>query len=319
MHRKSKQLVSVVMPAYRPGRYFMPAVESVLLQSHDSLELIIVDDGSGDEFSKIYEKCAERDSRIKIVRGGHLGSAAARNLGIRHSRGEFIATMDSDDIALPERLSIQVSYLNANPQVVCVGADHEIIDDRDRFLTALRLPKGNSEIQRVMLEGHGSLCHPATLIRAEALRSVGGYDEEFAAASDIDMLLKLGELGELENLPEVLLKYRIHGSSISGKNGQLQRKMALVACERAWRRRGIEGQFTATEPWRVDSNAETASRMYLMYGWWAFQHQNFETAMVYAWKAVRVRPFSKKVWILGGATVSRAVKRFIGLESTSRD
>lgn len=215
------------------------------------------------------------------------------------SKGEFLARMDADDIALPERLTRQVEFLQAHPEVVCVGGAQEIIDEAGRcLLTRLAPPEQDNEIQRLALAGHGSICHPCATIRRGALEEVGGYDETVVSAEDLDLWLKLGERGRLANLRDVVLKYRINTQSVSGKNPLQQREAGKIACERAWKRRGIEGQYEAAEPWRPASDRKSQHQFMLKYGWWAFTSGYRRTAMIYGLRAIQALPFANGGWSL---------------------
>jgi len=293
-----KPLVSVLMPVYNAERYVAQATESILSQTFKDFEFIILDDGSKDASLKILKEHAAKDQRIRLMSRENKGVIRTRNELLEQAMGEFIAVMDADDVALPERLTLQIEFLNANPHVVCVGGAHELIDERGRFLTRLPLPEHDSQIQKLALAGHGSICNPCAMIRRLALIEIGGYDETLACAEDLDVWLKLGEMGELANLEHTILKYRLLKSSISEKNGVLQRHAAREICERAWLRRGIEGHFEAEEPWRPTKDAASQCRFMLQYGWWAFNSGHRWTASLYGMKAITALPFAAGGWKL---------------------
>src|SRR6476661_6105481 len=125
--------VSVLMPVYNAGRYVAEAVESILGQTYADFEFLIVDDGSTDRSRAILERYAARDPRIRLVSRPNTGYAAALNELLGLARGELVARMDADDVALPERLLRQVNYLRAHPEVVCVGTAVHLIDGGGRF------------------------------------------------------------------------------------------------------------------------------------------------------------------------------------------
>lgn len=293
-----RPIISVLMPVYNSERYVAGSVESVLRQTLPDFEFIIVDDGSTDRSLEILRTYAAKDSRIRLTSRENKGVARTRNEMLVQARGEFIAVMDADDIALPERFALQVSFLRTHPEVVCIGGAYEIIDEVGRLLTCLSPPRENGEIQQQALAGHGSICHSCAMIRRSSLLDINGYDEAFTIAPDLDLWLRLGEIGELVNLKEPILKYRIHTNSISGQNPVKQRDAARIACERAWKRRGIEGHFEAIEPWRPGQDSSSQHKFMLQYGWWAFYSNQRKTAIFYGIRALVAAPYSIESWKL---------------------
>ena len=291
-------LISVVLAVYNAEPYIAQAVESILAQTVTDFEFLITDDGSTDRSLSVLQHYAAIDSRIRLIANPNQGVSKTRNQMLQQAKGEFIAVMDADDIAIPDRFARQVEFLRQHPEVVCVGGAHDLIDHKGRYLTCLRLPQQDAEIQKLALAGHGSICHPCALIRREAMLAVGGYDETLLSAHDLDLWLKLGELGKLHNLPDAVLKYRIHTNSVSGKNAIAQREEARRACEAAWERRGIQGNFEATQPWRPTADRASQHQFMLQYGWWAFNSQQRQTAFIYALKAIVALPIQLNGWKL---------------------
>ena len=293
-----KPIVSVLMPIYNTERYVAQAVESILSQTFKDFEFIIIDDGSTDTSLKILKKYAAQDKRIRLISRENRGVVRTRNDLLEQAEGEFAAVMDADDVALPERLALQVEFLRANLDVVCVGGAHEVIDENGRLLTRLPLPEHDQEIQELALAGHGSICNPCAMMRRTALLEIGGYDETLLCAEDLDVWLRLGEVGKLANLKPTILKYRLLKSSISQQHGVLQRQAAKEICQRAWLRRGIEGHFEAEELWRPTQDAASQHHFMLQYGWWAFNSGERMTAMIYGIKAITALPFAAEGWKL---------------------
>jgi hypothetical protein len=291
-------LISVLMPVFNAERYVAKAIASILEQTLGDFEFLIVNDGSTDRSLSILEKYAISDKRIRLISRPNTGYVVALNEMLQLAEGEFIARMDADDIALPERFRRQVEFLRQHPEVVCVGGCHDLIDHKGRLLTHLVLPLHDRDIQREALAGHGSICHPCAMIRRSALLQVGGYDETLMPAEDLDLWLKLGELGQLANLSDAILQYRLHSQSVSEENCLVQRQKCRIACERAWQRRGIEGTFEASEPWRPGSDRASRTQFMLRYGWWAFNSRQRTTALIYAVKAILTNPLQWEGWKL---------------------
>jgi len=291
-------LISVLMPVYNAERYVAQAIASILTQTLGDFEFLLVNDGSSDRTPAILERYAQQDSRIRLISRPNTGYVAALNEMLHLARGEYLARMDADDIALPQRFEWQVEFLQHHPEVVCVGGAHEIIDEAGRLITCWQLLQTDAEIQTAALAGHGSICHPCAMMRRTALLAVGGYNSDLMPAEDLDLWLRLGELGKLANLRQPVLKYRVHSQSVSEKHCDRQRQQARKACEQAWQRRGIEGTFEAGDRWRPGKDRPSRHHFMLQYGWWAFNSRQRQTAILYALRAISALPLKSDGWKL---------------------
>ena len=301
-------VVSVLIPVHDGGAFFRAAVESVLAQTFRDFECLILDDGSTDGSGKIADELARRDPRVRVIRRENRGLVATLNELADAARGEFLARMDADDVCLPQRLARQLEFLLWHPAAVCVGCAYWMIDESDRRIAQIRVPADDAAIQRSALRGHAPISHPSAMIRASALRRAGGYRAAFYPAEDLDLWLRLGELGTLANLAEPLLCYRVRSDSISGRAAQgRQRDAARRACADAWARRGIaDGRFEATAEWRPDETPVSRMRFALQYGWMAYAAGFRRTAMVYGFKAIRALPARQEGWrLLANALLRR--------------
>jgi glycosyltransferase involved in cell wall biosynthesis len=211
--RAGNPLVSVVIPAYQAERFLAEAIESTRSQTYQPLEVIVVDDGSTDGTAAV----AGRFPEVTCVRlGTNHGLPAARNAGIEISRGEFIAFVDSDDAMFPQFVEITVGYLLEHPRCTGVLARQQHV-----FEPGSRRPSGEPTVDR---EGRPVLIVSAPVIRAEALRSVGGYDTSFRATEDLDLIIRLEAAGyEIDFLDDVLIWRRFHGANMSYDRKLLQR------------------------------------------------------------------------------------------------
>ena len=290
--------VSVCLSVYNSENYLREAIESILNQSFDDFEFLIIDDGSRDSSPEIIRFYAKQDQRIWFHHRENRGIPKTRNEMLKQATGKYIAVMDADDIALPNRLVNQVQFLDQNPHVVAVGGTFNFIDEKGRFLTCLYPPEDNDTIQEKALAGHGSICHPSAMIRREILLKIGGYDESFLVALDLDLWLRLGEIGDLRNLQSPILNFRLHDSSISETQGEKQRNYAHRACKNAWQRRGISREFEAVEPWRPTRDRASRYQFALKYGWWAWNSRQRKTALIYAGKALQIKPWGIKAFKL---------------------
>ena len=232
-------VVSVVIPVRNGARYLRLAVESIQAQSLRDFELIIVDDGSTDGTPELLRELAARDPRISLHRQDARGLVSALQYAIGLSQCSILARMDSDDIALPDRLERQLAAFEARKDLVALGGQVLRIDDQGRALGVGNYPVG-SKLTKERLRLSSPICHPAAMVRASALARIGGYREAYRHAEDYDLWLRLADIGEIDNLPSQVLEYRVHGAGTTGSYPLAQAMnaaLALVAADA--RRRGL--------------------------------------------------------------------------------
>jgi hypothetical protein len=227
--------VSVVMPVFNGEKYLAEAVESVLGQTFQDLELVAVDDGSRDGSRGILEGFAQADRRVRlVVNEQNLGLAGALNRGCAGARAPYIARLDADDVAIPDRLSRQVEFLDAHPSVAAVGGSLITMDASGRRISTRRFPTKNRAIQSTLLR-YNCFSHPSMTIRRAALEAVGGY--RFRWGEDYDLWLRLAERFELANLPEPMVLHRLHLEHESVRALEQTARAALAVCAAARERR----------------------------------------------------------------------------------
>jgi hypothetical protein len=226
------------------------------------------------------------------------------------ARGKYIARMDADDVSLPERFAKQVEFLENHPETVIVGTAIELIDGRGRRL--LRPPAKTSDevLQRELLEGNSGISHPTAMLRREAMVAAGGYDPETFPAEDLDLWLRLAEVGKLANLPDALVRYRVHSNSISSSRHEQQMKQTVNVCERAWRRRGLPPRHVDRDRrWRPDDTRGSAHHFAMQFGWWAFISGERVGALCYAARAVALLPWRLDGWRLLACALLKPMQR----------
>jgi glycosyltransferase involved in cell wall biosynthesis len=199
------------MPVLNPHPvYFPQAVQSVLSQTHRDLELIIVEDPS--ERSAQGLLAPFHDSRIRHLTNPTRTSLVKQlNRGLNEARGELVARLDADDIAEPERLAKQVAFLNAHPDVTVLGSQMTIIDIAGNVLGYRHYPRSHEAIFRSLCR-FNPMGHPTVMFRKAAILKAGGYQyDRYPATEDYELWSRLATIGHrLANLPEPLLRYRIH-------------------------------------------------------------------------------------------------------------
>lgn len=213
--------VSVVLSVFNGEKYLEIAVRSILEQTFTNFELIAIDDGSTDASGRILETLSRSDSRLRVFSQGNQGLIAALNRGVSLSQGQFIARMDADDIAVPERLERQVEFLNRNPGIALVGSAMTLIDSHGKKIRELPYPTGPIRVACLMRDSC-SVAHPTVMVRKTVLLELGGYRPAFQHAEDYDLWLRLIERHCIDNLPESLLLYRHHGGNVSVRFRQKQ-------------------------------------------------------------------------------------------------
>jgi hypothetical protein len=285
--------VSVAMSVYNNERYLREAIESILSQTFTDFEFLIIDDGSTDRSLNILQEYAAQDQRIRCHSRENRGIPKTRNEMLAQARGELIAVMDADDIALPDRFACQVEFLQTYPDVVCVGGAFERIDEKGRFIDRCQPPQTDAEIQPILLGGMSCLHHPCTMARRSAMLTVGGYDETMVGSSDLDLWLRLGEIGHLANLPDTVLRYRMHLNSLTYRRKVRQALDAQAACERAWKRRGIQGEFI-----REANDFMRQHEFLLRCGWGSFNRGERAMAIDWGLKAITIQPLNLDSWRL---------------------
>jgi glycosyltransferase involved in cell wall biosynthesis len=217
--------VSVVMPIYNGAAYLAAAIDSVLAQTLEDFELILVDDGSTDDTPRIVADYAARDARVRPVRKANSGIAETLNQGFREATAEWVARLDADDLMLPERLERQLAFVAADPALAAAGSYYEIIDAAGRSHgVRMPLPRDRAELERFIAAREPlSFLHPSMLIRRQTALDLGGYRRETEPAEDVDLFARMLATGApILIQPEVLLQYRVHAGAISARSARRQ-------------------------------------------------------------------------------------------------
>jgi glycosyltransferase involved in cell wall biosynthesis len=294
--------VSVLMCVHNAQRYLEQAVTSILRQTFRDFELVVIDDGSTDGTRGILERLASADARMRVISRPNTGLARALNEGLAHCRGEFVARMDGDDVALPERFARQVAFLRGHPDVVVVGTrvlyvnPFDLPVSGDEATSTSDHPLDHDAIDAQLLAGRGgSIVHPAAMFRREAMLGIGGYREHYNNSEDLDLFLRLAETGRVANLPDVLLRYRRHLESVSHQKYENQWRLKRQIVEEAYRRRGLAfpADWTFT-PWQPKPPA----RQLREWGWFALRAGQSRAARSLAWDALRREPLAMPSWKL---------------------
>lgn len=209
----AKPIVSLLIPCYNVARTLSQTLESIVCQTRQDFEVILVDDGSSDDTPNLLREWARRDERMQIYTQPHTGIISALNLGLKHCRADYIARMDCDDLAHPQRLQCQVGYLEANPDVALVsclveGYPPEQVREGFRvYIEWLNSLVEDEDIRREIFV-ESPFAHPSVMLRKTWLEKVGGY-QEHGWAEDYDLWLRMYLNGaRFAKLNRVLLSWR---------------------------------------------------------------------------------------------------------------
>jgi alpha-1,3-rhamnosyltransferase len=224
-------LVSIVIPSFNHERYIKDCIESVIGQSYENIELIIIDDGSRDcSAEKIKEleiKCINRFKRFEFRCRENKGLCATLNEGIEWCEGKYYCAIASDDLMLPQKTSKQVEYLEKNPDCAAVFGGLQVIDSIGTVFRTKSSKAGSYRFSDIFLVKH-SFATPTQMIRLDALKNAGLYPDGLYI-EDWYMWLKLSHGGaRLDDLGEVLSAYRRHGSNMSSQLAKMDRARSLI-------------------------------------------------------------------------------------------
>ncbi|MEX1019736.1 MAG: glycosyltransferase [Litorilinea sp.] len=214
--------VTVLTATYNGTRYLAATIESVLAQTFEDFEYVVVDDASTDESAQMVADFAARDARIRLVRNAeNLNPAGALNRGLAVARGEYLAILDHDDLALPNRLAAQVAFLDAEPDFGAVGAQARCIDETGATIKKFLYPV-DAAVARWNLFFGATLLHSASMYRRALVAEVGGYSAQHKFICDYDLLIRLAERSRIGNLPDELTCYRRSTTQVSANNHRPQ-------------------------------------------------------------------------------------------------
>jgi len=234
------------MAAYNAERYIKATIKSVLTQTFSNWELIIINDGSKDNTLEIIQKF--KDERIKIITQRNMGPSNARNNGIKSSKSNIIAILDSDDICYPERLQIQYDYMNRNQNCIAVGSNADIIDQNGNYIYTTNVPLVSEEVKKG-LPYKSPLIHPSSMFRKEYFLKAGMYPN-IRIAQDLFLFKNMASFGEFGNIKRPLIKYRLSPSASTRRN-----KKTIKALQDAIKYYYFNGKFE-------DSHIKQINRCY---------------------------------------------------------
>lgn len=227
MIQGNKPLVSVLMTAYNAEKFVGLAIESILKQTYKNFEFIIIEDCSKDNTWEIILKYAKKDERINAIKNEkNLNAGGSSNKGLSICNGKYIVRMDADDWSFPDRLRKQVEYMEQHPEVVCSGGSIIICDEDLNQIGPRKYSLSHKEIITEILR-FNPVPHPSSIWRKEIIQKTHGYPAKLGISEDYALTLEISQYGELGNISDSLIKYRVHRNSESNSKMRYQQMITV--------------------------------------------------------------------------------------------
>ncbi|MBW4507525.1 MAG: glycosyltransferase [Scytonematopsis contorta HA4267-MV1] len=306
--------VSIVIPAYNAMTYLPTTIESVFSQSFNDYEMIIVDDGSSDNTLEWVNKIT--DARVRVISQANQGASWARNAGIEHSQGEYIAFLDADDIWHPSKLEKQVDCLDAHPEVGLVYTWTELIDSKGLSTGRVFFNNDEGNIWQVLTQHNIIECGSVAMVRRACFEKVGLFDLNLSRSyvEDWDMWLRIATCYPFKVVKEALVFYRQHTNS-SSKNWKAIEACFAIVIEKAFQNLPKE---LVSVPQQLKNQSYANANIFL--AWKALQSQakDYQTASYFRNVALQYYPklrFSKEFIRL---SLAIAILRWFGVDNYSK-
>ncbi|MGB5989339.1 MAG: glycosyltransferase family 2 protein [Marinifilaceae bacterium] len=209
-------LVSVILPVYNGAEYLARAIDSILQQSYENFELIILNDGSSDNTQTIIESYSNKDKRVKFVNRNNKGLIYTLNEGFSIARGKYIARHDDDDYSYPKRFEKQVAFMESNLDYALCGTQYNVVSQEFKFIRRYFLPESNAKINEFLLDscfGHGTV-----MLRKTMIDEMPWYQKDALYVEDYEFFIRIAKKYKVHNIPEVLYDWTFRKASVSMAN-----------------------------------------------------------------------------------------------------
>jgi glycosyltransferase involved in cell wall biosynthesis len=294
-------LVSVVIPMYNAERFVGETIESVLHQTYEAWELVVVDDGSTDGSARVVERFLE-EPRVRYLRQPNSGVSVARNRGLAETTGEFVSFLDADDVWLSDNLRIKVDYLQRNPDRGVAHSDVEIIDEDSRRTGKVHSGQEGWILDPLLLWESAPI--PSimdALFRRSCVEAVGGFDPAFSTAADQDLFFRIARITQAGRVPAVHTLYRDHATAMHYDIERMERDHCAVYAKAA--RNGL----FRTPSFRRRCHANL---YYILAGSWWHDGKNPRRGLLMLCRSVAIHP------PIIGRIIARAAAKLARVGST---
>ena len=209
-------MITVLLSVFNGDRWLEKSINSILEQTYRNFEFLIINDGSKDNSLKIIDKYLKKDKRIRLISHENMGLTKSLNVGISNAKGNWIARIDSDDIACPRRLELQIIHAIKN-DLGLVGCQSNIIDENENFKKKVNIPINHNKIINNLKKQKASFSHSSVLFKKNLVLKLGGYRESMEKAQDYDLWLRISEVSKVGAIKYTGVLIRDHGKRISSK------------------------------------------------------------------------------------------------------
>ncbi|MFM6842130.1 MAG: glycosyltransferase family 2 protein [Candidatus Planktophila sp.] len=217
--------ISVLIPVLNGEQFIGQALDSVLVQPLAS-EILVVDNGSSDGTLEILNNYITKDSRVRVLHCTERGVSKALNVGLALANGSLIARLDADDKMSPERLEYQLRVMQEHPEVALVSSQIIFINSEDIEIGRSNYPSGKLTLLRNFIF-RNPVAHPSVMFRKEIVELAGNYRSEFEGAEDLDLWIRILNLGDIFSSEEFLTYYRVHENQVTVKNNLYDTEFTL--------------------------------------------------------------------------------------------
>jgi glycosyltransferase involved in cell wall biosynthesis len=275
--------VTVIIPTYNRAHYLSVAIASVVAQTFDDFELLVVDDGSTDNTRALLHRL--HDSRLRCLWQPHRGISAAMNTGLRAARGIYIARLDSDDLWLPDMLAGQVAVLDARPEIGLVYAKAQAMDATGRPLAmTLGMPERYPGDSFRSMVRENCTCNITVVVRRACFDRIGWYDETLQTSEDWDIWLRVAQHYPFAYVDRIVARFRQHDGNVTGSRSPHFAASLEESCkvlEKVLRLPDLPPAITAMQPLAY-------SNIYIAAGLRWLEVRTFCRAWYAFWRAIRV-------------------------------
>ncbi|MEY2832207.1 MAG: hypothetical protein RLZZ574_1465 [Cyanobacteriota bacterium] len=294
--------VTVIIPAYNAMRYLAETIETVLAQTYQDFEVLVVNDGSTDNTSTWVSQLCQKEPKVRLISQANKGLPGARNTGIKQSRGKYIAILDADDLWEPTKLQKQVDSLDSNPEAGLCYTWTALADSEGKVTGRVVASHAEGNVWQQLTEINFVCCGSTPVIRRRCFETVGFFAEDLRFSEDWDMWLRIAAKYPFVVVKESLIRYRQHSNNMT-KNCQKMLETSRVLIER---------NFASAPTEFLHLRNRSYGCIYLFLAWKAIENRDYQQAREFRDQAIAHRPqllFSAKYIRLNMAIL---IQRWLG-------